>query len=503
MTENKERNTQMTKWTRGTQVDAEDIDMTYLSRTEDKPIEINGTESLVPQCRFCLRRVSRENLKVILRKHCIKAHAAFQIRVFLCDAYPLACSNCMNMIDIISDYKLAVAKAHNLLLDKRLHLENEGWDDPMNIEFFNQCKSAVEMHRVQVDQIYDELMVNTNTTRLETKIEFFEDNVPHVSIQQSDNIDEKTTVQSLLDSEFIEVETELVVESGSSHGNTAMIDDEGSELSPENETNVDPNTNPPSSRRKRKAKQKKIRDFCEFDEDSQDEEYKPNILELSGGGFDETSETSIPKRSRSAKTKSVTDASEETKPKKKRSQKKRPGGPHRIPVEPKKVKFAEPRIQPSSRYKPLQLVLCDLCGDSVYPETIEGHRNRHLGIKPYSCPAEGCDWTFYGRSNMSTHVRRVHPENGVPTQKCDVCGKHIKGTTGSLNVHRKRHFQQERKFVCTICGKGFTLNRYLKQHSVVHTGLFPHECSICGKKFNNKWSMKTHEKNVHGKKSQD
>ncbi|XP_058835347.1 zinc finger protein 184-like [Topomyia yanbarensis] len=148
--------------------------------------------------------------------------------------------------------------------------------------------------------------------------------------------------------------------------------------------------------------------------------------------------------------------------------------------------------------------LCDFCGKRVCGESAEGHKNQHLGIKPYSCTVTGCTLTFFGRYNRLRHVKRMHSENGVEVHNCHVCGKTIRGPSRALKYHLQRHEQNqkaEKDFICNVCGKGFTLQRYLTQHSIIHSGEFPHKCSYCGKKFNNKWGMRTHEKNIHEKRS--
>lgn len=126
--------------------------------------------------------------------------------------------------------------------------------------------------------------------------------------------------------------------------------------------------------------------------------------------------------------------------------------------------------------------------------------NRHLGVKPYTCPIADCGQTFHSKNNQVSHIKRLHGEKETPTLECNICGQFIRGTIKVLNYHKKRH-TQEKKHVCTVCGKGFTMKWYLRQHSIVHSGEFPHKCQYCGKRFNNKWSMKTHEKNIHEKKS--
>ncbi|EAT37737.1 AAEL010323-PA [Aedes aegypti] len=531
------------KWSRGTQAIAADIDLAFARRSdllnmlvEDKPIHAIGNTPIVPQCRFCLRRASPENLKIILREDSTRAQAAFQIRVFHFDAYPYACSNCLNMVDIILDYKIAVTKAHNLLLDKRLYLESDGWDEPMNIECFKQCKSAIEEHRLHIDEIYDKLMVREgkrNSSTLQPKIESdiepaTVETTNDVNHSSENEMDIEATVEYLYDSDVNEIEHPLLVDNGSTDAENAMVSQQVLELPSEIADNTEihivtsESTHVITPTKMRKAKEKKIHYSSESEQDpddknyeldvlyqsedeDEDPDYKPETIDLKHDEFikkefddgedpDYEPETNILKHENSVKAECEPENSEIVVSKRKKSRKKRT-----TMIKENKPKKTKRTNRPPQK---VQLVLCDLCGESVYPETIEGHRNRHLGIKPYNCPADGCDWTFYGRANMQTHVRRVHPQNGVQSLECDVCGKFIKGTHGKLNVHRNLHFRKERNFVCPLCGKGFTKNRYLKQHSITHTGLFPHECSYCGKKFNNKWSMKTHEKNIHEKRSQ-
>ncbi|XP_055534631.1 zinc finger protein 331-like [Wyeomyia smithii] len=147
--------------------------------------------------------------------------------------------------------------------------------------------------------------------------------------------------------------------------------------------------------------------------------------------------------------------------------------------------------------------LCDFCGKRVCGESAESHKNQHLGIRPYPCPIAGCDLAFHGRYNRLRHVKRMHGEKGVEVHDCHLCGKNIRGPSRALKYHLQRHEQNQRAekaFICQVCGKGFTLQRYLTQHSIVHSGEFPHKCGYCGKKFNNKWGMRTHEKNIHEKR---
>ncbi|XP_062565053.1 zinc finger protein 613-like [Armigeres subalbatus] len=521
----------LSRRSRGTQVDPQDIEMFHVrcsdlsnSDAENKPIAAFGVETIVPQCRLCSRRVSRENLKIFLRSQCKKVHAAFQIRVFHNDLYPWACSNCLNMIDIFLDYKSSVVKARNLLLDRRIHLEGEGWDDPVNIESFEQCKSAIEQHRVQIDALYEECLVNEERRQPlvygehimeeedsvelpEPKIEFsmFEENVPADETMQStitpNAASDVCTVELAIESDMNEVEylLETDIEDYPIENVIEVNTDEATEVIPVIDITEDEGQSYSQAKR---AKKKKVEYRPESDQNAKDVIHNSDEIHR----IDDDDRDSILQQISTNQELSVKEEiiSEESVPVK-RKYKRRVKQQDQVKKQTKVRKLRKPK-QPRKRQlnRPPQIVLptlCDLCGQSVRPETIEGHKNRHLGIKPYKCPFDGCDWSFHGRSNMCTHIRRVHPKNGIQSHECNVCGKIVRGMPGTLNEHKRLHFL-EKSHVCPVCGKGFTLSRYLRQHAAIHTGQLPYECSFCGKKFNNKWSMKTHEKNMHMKKNQ-
>uniref|UniRef100_A0A1Q3EZ42 Putative c2h2-type zn-finger protein n=1 Tax=Culex tarsalis TaxID=7177 RepID=A0A1Q3EZ42_CULTA len=169
--------------------------------------------------------------------------------------------------------------------------------------------------------------------------------------------------------------------------------------------------------------------------------------------------------------------------------------------EPKKKTKKDRKPRRRKENPKFQPQLCTLCGKRVCGEAAEAHRNQHLGIKPYRCSTPGCNLEFYGPYHKTRHERRMHGESGVLTHKCHICGKMIRGPNGAFKYHLSLHGTSEKKFVCTICGKGFTLQRYLRQHGMTHSEEFPYACSYCGKRFNNKWSMRTHEKNMHEKRN--
>ena len=83
---------------------------------------------------------------------------------------------------------------------------------------------------------------------------------------------------------------------------------------------------------------------------------------------------------------------------------------------------------------------------------------------------------------------------------CDCCDK-VFATSGSLYRHKRRkNGDQDRKFVCTICGKTFLQSSGLRSHELIHTGIKPFKCDICFKDFRLKGSLKVHRYSHTGEK---
>ncbi|XP_055533557.1 RB-associated KRAB zinc finger protein-like [Wyeomyia smithii] len=140
-------------------------------------------------------------------------------------------------------------------------------------------------------------------------------------------------------------------------------------------------------------------------------------------------------------------------------------------------------------------VMCDTCGQIISQVCLEGHLNRHLGIKPFVCEIEGCGRRLHSKYSLQQH-RHLHKSINR-FYDCQHCGKRIKGTSSWLR-HKKMH-TEEPKFTCEVCGKKFRRGSNLKLHSVVHTGVAQFPCEICGKRFTVKHNLgahyRTHKKN--------
>uniref|UniRef100_A0A8D8EX44 Zinc finger protein 112 n=1 Tax=Culex pipiens TaxID=7175 RepID=A0A8D8EX44_CULPI len=137
---------------------------------------------------------------------------------------------------------------------------------------------------------------------------------------------------------------------------------------------------------------------------------------------------------------------------------------------------------------------CDTCGESIHKREMEGHVNKHLGRRPYSCDVPGCTQAFYGLRGIKEHKMVVHSDK-VIRYECSICNRSIKGS-GTFKRHVMMH-NSDMKVSCQHCGKKFTSKSYLKAHELKHTGERPFVCEVCGSSFAMKACWKMHMKTVH------
>nr|XP_019535555.2 transcription factor Ouib [Aedes albopictus] len=152
--------------------------------------------------------------------------------------------------------------------------------------------------------------------------------------------------------------------------------------------------------------------------------------------------------------------------------------------------------EPSSSFATVRkTVMCDICGEFQERSLLEGHRNRHLGVRPYPCTGEGCGKIFSCRNALSRHFTAQHSVV-MPKLECQICHCKLKGHK-QLQLHMTIHGgDNPRKSACRICGK-MLYKCYLKDHMAVHTGELAYHCEVCDRSFAAMNNYITHLKKFH------
>uniref|UniRef100_A0A182PQ32 C2H2-type domain-containing protein n=1 Tax=Anopheles epiroticus TaxID=199890 RepID=A0A182PQ32_9DIPT len=133
-----------------------------------------------------------------------------------------------------------------------------------------------------------------------------------------------------------------------------------------------------------------------------------------------------------------------------------------------------------------QLVECDICHKSFAKTRLEGHRNVHLGLRPWNCE-RGCEQRFHCKQLLLHHYRNVH---GGEPHCCDVCGKVLRSKR-SLGYHIKDS-HGEKKHPCSFCGQLFVSNARLNQHIKYHRDERNYPCDQCKCSFFSSNDLKKH-----------
>ena len=115
----------------------------------------------------------------------------------------------------------------------------------------------------------------------------------------------------------------------------------------------------------------------------------------------------------------------------------------------------------------------------------------------HNCPH--CEKKFVKSDSLKVHIINFHDEFGPPKEDhiCEICQKSY-NTTIQLNNHKRIHRDGEQ--ICDECQKTFKSIMHLKSHLKRHSGIKPHQCDLCLKKFFTRSGLKYHVQQVHEKK---
>ena len=138
-------------------------------------------------------------------------------------------------------------------------------------------------------------------------------------------------------------------------------------------------------------------------------------------------------------------------------------------------------------------VKCRLCDDKMAPTTIRTHMQRVHG-KKYKCTS--CSEVFETHYKRSLHMMTVHKNR--EKIKCSQCPLTFVFRSTMMRHLRETHLQ-EKNAICGICGWQSFEGSRLQIHMLKHTTERNFSCSVCGKAFKTKKTLREHCKNIHSK----
>ncbi|XP_045506143.1 zinc finger protein 197-like isoform X3 [Colias croceus] len=159
-------------------------------------------------------------------------------------------------------------------------------------------------------------------------------------------------------------------------------------------------------------------------------------------------------------------------------------------------------------------LICRFCGQSFkMAPNLRSHERRYHRTESYKC--NKCNAVYSTMNNLhkhktQTHCTKLHKcsscQESFPTlyhmrkhklkvhnlgHQCSRCGK-LFTSNAYLDDHTRRIHLKEKNLQCPVCPKRFFDKRFLKTHMVKHYGERKFECDACGNKFLWKKNLRSH-----------
>lgn len=122
---------------------------------------------------------------------------------------------------------------------------------------------------------------------------------------------------------------------------------------------------------------------------------------------------------------------------------------------------------------------CKQC-DKVYAhqQSLHNHTKKsHPESEKLSFLCSQCPKSFDSEKKLKVHEQVHMPDDKKMIHPCPYCEKRF---TKSVNVqaHVRSIHQMERPFLCSDCGKNFSTKGALKEHQIIHSDIYPYQCSF-------------------------
>ncbi|XP_031620137.1 zinc finger protein 431-like [Contarinia nasturtii] len=138
--------------------------------------------------------------------------------------------------------------------------------------------------------------------------------------------------------------------------------------------------------------------------------------------------------------------------------------------------------------------VCHICGNAFFlSNELRKHiMNRHQVERPFKCTFQQCKKCFKNHHALNVHMRT---HTGVKPHQCSICSEAF-AALSSLKIHERKH-TGEKPYKCKFCKKAFADCSTHKQHVRIHTGDKPYQCSLCDRRTAQAGNLKSHYRHYH------
>ena len=134
---------------------------------------------------------------------------------------------------------------------------------------------------------------------------------------------------------------------------------------------------------------------------------------------------------------------------------------------------------------------CELCGKIV--QSLTYHiKNYHMD---QNLTCQHCGKTYKSQLSLSHHIGNVHEKVA-----CSICGEMVSKKREWRHIQQKHTANENKKYKCKYCNKGFISSANLRDHIHTHTGEKPYICKFCGAAFASVGNHRMHERGHLGHK---